>query len=114
MLLVGCALGAAAGAAFAWVWLRVVPHAAHRRFWGAMHPIAQSVFQVNELSALLTLYRRLGSLVCGYVARNLGGLLLAGLPAAALLLILNGRSGAGFIAAFALATLAGFLWPRRS
>lgn len=114
MLLLACGLGAAAGAAFAWLWLRVVPHAAHRRFWRAMHPIAHGVFQVDEFPALLALYRRLGSLVCRYVARNLGGMLLAGLPALALLLLLNGKSEAAFIAAFALATLAGFAWPRRS
>jgi hypothetical protein len=44
------------------------------------------------------------------VARNLAGLLLAGLPA----LLLFTAPELPFIVAFAIASLTGMLWPRRS
>ena len=110
MLLAG-SLGAAAGVLFALLWLRVVPHSAHVRFWAAMQPIAQEVFLVESAAVLLRLYRRLAALTVRYVARNMAGLLLAGLPIALVLLV---NEEVAFIGAFALTTCMGMLWPRRS
>ena len=112
MLLLACGFGALAGVAFAGLWLMVVPHAAHRRFWGAMHGLTREMLQVDELGRLVRAYRSLGLVAGGYVARNLGGTVLAALPAIALLFFVKNQ--AVFAAAFAFATLAAMLWPRRS
>jgi hypothetical protein len=109
-----CGLGGAAGAAFAWLWLLVVPHATHLRFWSATHALTREIFQVDGFGPLVSAYRRLFLLVGGYVARNLGGTLLAALPALALLFLLNGKSEAVFAVAFAVTLFAAFLWPARS
>lgn len=74
------ALGAAAGLAFASLWLRIVPRGTNRRFWSAMAELTRAMLRVDEPSALLALYRRLGALLAGYLARNLGGVLVACLP----------------------------------
>jgi hypothetical protein len=111
-MLLACSLGAAAGVVFALLWLRVVPHSAHVRFWSAMQPLAQEVFLVESAAVLLRLYRRLATLTARYVARNFAGLLVAGLPAAVLLIF--EKNQAVFIAAFAVCTSIGMLWPRRS
>jgi len=111
MLLAACALGALAGVAFAGLWLMVVPHAAHRRFWVAMHGVSREMLQVDELGRLMSAYRRLGLVAGGYVARNLGGTLLAAVPVVALLFFVKDQ--AAFAAAFAVSTLV-MLWPRRS
>ena len=110
-MLLACSLGAAAGVLFAWLWLRVVPHSAHVRFWSAMQPIAQEVFLVESAAVLLRLYRRLAALTTRYVARNMAGLLLAGLPVS-LVFVVNEE--VVFIGAFAVTTSMGMLWPRRS
>ena len=81
------ALGAAAGLAFAWIWLRIVPRGTNRRFWSAMAVLTREMLRVEEPSVLLALYRRLGRLLGGYLARNLGGILVACLPMAAIVLV---------------------------
>ncbi|HLS85607.1 MAG TPA: hypothetical protein VK043_04865 [Burkholderiales bacterium] len=73
-------LGIAAGAAFAWLWLRVVPHDLHRRFWSAMSQLAREMLSVDEGREFLRLYGRLAKLLARYVGRNLGGTLLGCLP----------------------------------
>jgi hypothetical protein len=113
MLLAACGLGALAGVAFAGLWLLVVPHAAHRRFWVAMHGVSREMLQVDEFGRLLLAYRQLGAVVGGYVARNFAGTVLAALPALALLFIVASEITV-FTAAFAVATLAAMAWPRQS
>jgi hypothetical protein len=79
-------LGVAAGAAFAWLWLLVVPHDIHRRFWSAMSGLTREMLVVDEGGQFLRLYGRLGGLLARYVGRNLGGTLLGCLPMIVLLL----------------------------
>jgi hypothetical protein len=81
-----CALGAAAGFAFAWLWLRVVPPGTNRRFWSSMSELTRHLLAVEQTSEFLLLYRRLGGLLARYVARNLGGTVVACLPMIAILL----------------------------
>jgi hypothetical protein len=81
-----CGLGLLAGAAFAWIWLLVVPAGTNRRFWSAMIGLTREMLQVEETGAFLRLYRRLGGLLAKYVARNLGGAALGCLPMIAILL----------------------------
>ena len=81
-----CGLGLAAGVAFAWIWLRVVPAGTNRRFWSAMAGLTREMLTVEETGAFLRLYRRLGGLLAKYVARNLGGAALGCLPMIAILL----------------------------
>jgi hypothetical protein len=81
------ALGAAAGLAFAGLWLRLVPRGTNRRFWSAMAGLTREMLRIDEPSAFLALYRRLGRLLAGYLARNLGGLLVACLPMVAVVMV---------------------------
>ncbi len=81
------ALGAAAGLAFAGLWLRLVPRGTNRRFWLAMAGLTRDMLRIDEPSAFLALYRRLGGLLAGYLARNLGGLLIACLPMVAVVMV---------------------------
>ncbi len=81
-----CGLGLAAGAAFAWIWLRIVPRGTNRRFWSAMSGLTREMLQVEETSAFLRLYGRLARLLGPYLARNLGGMVLGCLPMIAVLL----------------------------
>ncbi len=81
------ALGAAAGLAFAWIWLRLVPPGTNRRFWSAMAGLTREMLRVEEPSVFLGIYRRLGRLLAGYLARNLGGILVACLPMVAIVLV---------------------------
>ncbi|HEV3009118.1 MAG TPA: hypothetical protein VGX52_08810 [Burkholderiales bacterium] len=81
-----CALGAAAGAAFAWLWLRLVPPGTNRRFWSSMSELARRLLAVEETREFLLLYRRLGALLARYVGRNLGATVVACLPMIAILL----------------------------
>lgn len=74
------ALGAAAGLAFAWLWLRIVPRGTNRRFWLAMADITRELLKIDEPAAFLALYRRLGALLARYIARNFAGILVACLP----------------------------------
>jgi hypothetical protein len=83
-----CGLGVLAGAAFAWLWLRLVPRGSHGSFWRSMSVLAGEMLQVEETRAFLRLYRRLGALLVPYVARNLGGTVLACVPMIAILLAL--------------------------
>jgi hypothetical protein len=80
------ALGVLAGAAFAWLWLRIAPRGTNRRFWSAMAGLTREMLQVDETSRFLRLYRRLGGLLGKYVARNLGGALVGCLPMIVILL----------------------------
>lgn len=80
-------LGTAAGLAFAGLWLRIVPRGTNRRFWSAMAGLTGEMLRVEEPSVFLALYRRLGALLGGYLARNLGGILVACLPMAAIVLV---------------------------
>jgi hypothetical protein len=82
-----CALGALAGLAFAWLWLRIVPRGTNGAFWSAMAGFTREMLRVEEPAALLALYRRLGSLLWRYVARNLAGILVACLPMVAIVLV---------------------------
>ena len=113
MLLAACGLGALAGVAFAGLWLLVVPHAAHRRFWRAMHELTREMLNVDEFHRLMSAYRRLGVIAGGYVARNVGGTLLAALPAIALLFVVSKETSV-FAAAFAVSTVAAMVWPKQS
>jgi hypothetical protein len=86
-LLAACALGAAAGLAFAWLWLRIVPRGTNGAFWSGMSGITREMLRVDEPAALLALYRRLGGLLWRYVARNLAGIVVACLPMVAIVLV---------------------------
>jgi hypothetical protein len=81
-----CALGAAAGVAFAWLWLRIVPPGTNRRFWSAMSELTRGLLAADEASEFLALYRRLAGLSARYVGRNLAGTVVACLPMIAILL----------------------------
>jgi hypothetical protein len=81
-----CALGAAAGVGFAWLWLRLVPPGTNRRFWSSMSELARRLLTVEETPEFFALYRRLGALLARYVGRNLGATLVACLPMIAILL----------------------------
>jgi hypothetical protein len=85
--LAACALGAAAGLAFAWLWLRVVPRGTNAAFWSAMAGFTREMLRVDEPAALLSLYRRLAAQLGRYVARNLAGIALACLPMVAIVLV---------------------------
>jgi hypothetical protein len=81
-----CALGAAAGVGFAWLWLRLVPPGTNRRFWSSMSELARRLLTVEETREFFALYRRLGALLARYVGRNLGASVVACLPMIAILL----------------------------
>lgn len=81
-----CGLGLLAGAAFAWIWLRIVPRGTNRRFWSAMSGLTREILQVEETSVFLRLYGRLARMLGPYLARNLGGMVLGCLPMIAILL----------------------------
>lgn len=81
-----CALGAAAGLGFAWLWLRLVPPGTNRRFWSSMSELARGMLAVEETREFFALYRRLGGLLARYVGRNLGATVVACLPMIAILL----------------------------
>ena len=74
------ALGAAARLGFAWLWLRIVPRGTNRTFWSAMAALTREMMRVDEPVVFLALYKRLGSLLARYVARNFAGILVACLP----------------------------------
>jgi hypothetical protein len=93
-------LGVAAGLAFAWLWLLVVPHDIHRRFWSAMSGLTREMLVVEEGGHFLRLYRRLAGLLFRYVGRNIGGTLLGCLPMVVIL--------------FTLAPLVFASWDRRA
>jgi hypothetical protein len=81
-----CALGGAAGIAFAWLWLRIVPPGTNRRFWSSMSELLRRLLAAQEIREFLALYRRLAGLLARYLARNLGGTVVACLPMIAILL----------------------------
>ena len=70
-----CALGALAGLAFAWLWLRVVPPGTNRAFWSSMSQLTRRLLEVEQTGEFLRLYRQLGGLLARYVGRNLAGTL---------------------------------------
>ena len=86
-LAAACLLGALAGLAFAWLWLCIVPRGTNRRFWSALSALTREMLRVDEAAALFALYRRLGGLLGRYLARNLGGTLVACLPMIAILVV---------------------------
>ena len=113
------ALGVAAGAVFAWLWLRLVPWAVHLDFWAAMPLAAREVLVADDARVFFGHYRDLLGLVARYVGRNLGGALLASLPVLGILLVAARALPGGevpFFAAFVVSMMAVFLWPalRRS
>jgi hypothetical protein len=132
-----CALGAAAGVGFAWLWLRLVPPGTNRRFWSSMSELARGMLAVEETREFFALYRRLGGLLARYVGRNLGATVVACLPMIAILLAADAipaarayaeRAAPGdinplspllsdieaaFFAVFMLATVIGLLWPHK-
>ena len=83
--------GIAAGLALGWLFVRLwrlcAPREINRRFWTSLGDISRQMLAVDEIAALLRLYRRLAREVGGYVLRNLGGLALACLPVAAFLIL---------------------------
>lgn len=83
-----CALGAMAGGAFAWIWLRIVPPGTNRRFWSAMSAATREMLRVEDTRVFLRLYGQLARLLGPYLARNLGGALLACMPMALILAFL--------------------------
>ena len=76
--------GIIGGWTFAWIWARLVPSSVQGRFWSTLSGVAKSMLAAERSREFLDLYRRLGSSVVRYVARNVGGLLLACLPIIAL------------------------------
>lgn len=136
-----CVLGVMAGGAFAWVWLRIVPPGTNRRFWSALSAAMREMLRVEETRAFIRLYGHLGKLLGPYLARNVGGTLLACLPVALILVFLAAPVfeawdataervtltpdvnplrpflsdiEAAFFAVFALSMGVAMLWPRRS
>jgi hypothetical protein len=83
-----CALGAMAGGAFAWLWLWIVPRGTHRGFWSALSATAREMLRVEETRVFVSLYAHLGRLLGPYLARNLGGTVLACLPMVLILVFL--------------------------
>jgi len=81
-----CGLGIVAGAAFAALWLWLVPPGTNRRFWSSMSQLTRKLLAVDETGEFLRLYRGLGGLLAGYLRRNLGGTVVACLPMIVLLL----------------------------
>jgi hypothetical protein len=81
------AAGLMLGWLFARLWRLCAPRESNRRFWAALGDISRQMLAVDEIAALLRLYRRLARDVGGYVLRNLGGLVLACLPVAAFLIL---------------------------
>jgi hypothetical protein len=125
-----CALGAVAGVAFVWLWLRIVPAGTNRTFWSAMSDLCRRLLAADDMAEFLGLYKRLAGMLGPYVARNLAGTVIACLPVIALLasigpLLVQAKHGvnplwpflsdveAAFFAVFILVTLAGILWPRK-
>ncbi|OGA71327.1 MAG: hypothetical protein A3G81_31130 [Betaproteobacteria bacterium RIFCSPLOWO2_12_FULL_65_14] len=81
-----CALGLAAGAAFAWVWVALVPPGTNKRYWTSMSALTRDMLRVDAGGEFLRLYKRLGVMTGGYLARNLGAAALGCLPVVVILL----------------------------
>lgn len=81
------AAGLLLGWAFVRLWRWCAPRETNRRFWSVLGEISRQMLTVDEPSALLGLYGRLGRDVGGYVLRNIGGIVLACVPVAAFLLL---------------------------
>jgi hypothetical protein len=109
-LAAACTLGVAAGVAFGWLWLLVVPWAVHLRFWSAMTSLAGDILKVDDAAVFFGLYRNLLGATARYVGRNLAGTLVAGVPLVIVLLIAS-PSEIPFFVAFVVAMTAFFLWP---
>jgi hypothetical protein len=71
---------------FTSLWLRVVPPGTNRAFWSSMRELGARMLEAEQTDEFLRLYRRLGGLLARYVARNLGGTVVACLPMIAILL----------------------------
>lgn len=109
-----CTLGLAAGIAFGWLWLRIVPWAVHLRFWSAMTSLAGDILKVDDARVFFGLYRNLLGATARYVGRNLAGTLVAGIPVLIVVLLAAPLVREGeipFLVAFVLAMTAFFLWP---
>jgi len=109
-LAAACALGVAAGVAFGWLWLLVVPWAVHLRFWSATTALTRDILKVDDAGVFFGMYRNLLGAVARYVGRNLAGTLVAGVPLVIVLLIAS-PSEIPFFIAFGVAMTAYFLWP---
>jgi hypothetical protein len=83
----GIGSGLLLGWLFVRIWRLCAPRRTNRRFWQSLGDITRQMLKVDEVAWLLTLYRRLARDAGGYVLRNIGGMLLGGLPAAAFLLL---------------------------
>lgn len=83
----GIAGGLLLGWLFVPLWRLCAPRESNRRFWVSFGDVTRQMLTVDDVAQLLSLYRRLGREAGGYVLRNLGGLILASLPAAAFLIL---------------------------
>jgi hypothetical protein len=79
------ALGVLLGGVFFFLWQTCVPRGATGRVVADLIAVTKGMAQADEAGRFLALYRRLLVSVGGYMARNIGGLVLACLPAVLIL-----------------------------
>jgi hypothetical protein len=65
---------------FIGLWRRCTPPGTNRSFWRSLGDLTQRMLSVDDVSVLLSLYRRLAREVGGYLLRQVGGLVCACLP----------------------------------
>lgn len=82
------ALGLALGVTFVACWRICMPRGATGRVISDLIAIARDMTRADEVDNFLTLYKRLIVSVGGYLARNIGGLVLACVPMALVLTLL--------------------------
>ena len=104
-------LGVAAGIVFAWLWLWVVPWAVHGRFFRVMGGVTREIFGVDDPQRFFSLYKILLGDTARYVGRNLAGMVVAGLPVALLVLLVDVQE-TPFLVAFVASMMVVFCWPR--
>lgn len=83
------AAGIIGGWTFALIWARLVPSSVQGQFWSTMPAFARGMLAAERSSEFIDLYRRLGVALLRYLRRNVGGLILAGLPVAVLTIALS-------------------------
>ncbi len=81
-------LGLVLGAVFVALWQLCMPPGTTRRMIGDLVAVAGAMTRSDEVSEFLALYKRLFVSVGGYLIRNIGGLLLACVPIALVLILL--------------------------
>ncbi|MGH8516933.1 MAG: hypothetical protein ACREUE_05690 [Panacagrimonas sp.] len=109
-----CAFGVAAGAAFGWLWTRVVPWTVHSNFWSTMTVLTRDSLKVEDARGLWVLYRSLIRAVACYVGRNLTGTLVASVPLVIVWLMagpFRDASAIAFGVAFIVSMSLVCLWP---